>query len=280
MQTCAKLSRGLFFQPPVQPHQKEVRQDDEGQMMMPAGPTPDFVVAHAQILFADFEAPLYRPAQTGDRDQARGGDRLRRVGEEGFLLPTFGVNPQDQPHGGASPTRPLGLHTLHVGLGNPWPFGAVTDPLARPCRGGQGRELRLRRGRLRGPINPHGGVHAFKGRFFERAARTCQDFLNEPGFLVGWKGYQPHPRGGTHGSFSGIIAMAADRVKAHAAPVEAAGVGVGVVEFRDGGGPKLWRDQCDGDHRAAGGTEGIDGTPAIARMVLRNHAQSGNQTGH
>ena len=49
-------SRSLVSQSKLEPHQKEVGQNAQSHMMMPAKPTAHLIVSHAEALFAIFKA--------------------------------------------------------------------------------------------------------------------------------------------------------------------------------------------------------------------------------
>ncbi len=127
-------------------------------MMMPARPTPHFVVAHAQVLLGDRENLLHRPAHAAHRNQARGRKRCRGVGQEGFLRAGLRVDPQDEPDFRARLPITLGAHALHHCLGDAPAFGSVPDGLPTPRRGGQAAEQRLGRGRGRRIGQPEAGI--------------------------------------------------------------------------------------------------------------------------
>jgi len=79
-----------------------MRQETQGDVMMPADPAPYLVVVEADLAFALLDAALHRPARRAARGQRLLGDVGGGVGEEGL---EFGVGPeaaaQDDPDIGA-----------------------------------------------------------------------------------------------------------------------------------------------------------------------------------
>ncbi len=51
-------ARSVFFSPHACTHQKEVGQDTERHMMMPAAPTADFIIPHPAVWLAVLETRL------------------------------------------------------------------------------------------------------------------------------------------------------------------------------------------------------------------------------
>src|SRR5256885_10948551 len=85
--TWGTVSAGDFFsQPTPQPNQEVMRQQAQGQVVVPADPAAHFVVVHAQVTLAFQDGPLDRPAHPTDPDQSL-PRRLRRcVGRIGLHL--------------------------------------------------------------------------------------------------------------------------------------------------------------------------------------------------
>ncbi len=77
--------RSFFFEPHLLLHQKEVGQQTEGHVVVPASPAAHLVVAHAQVLLALLKTGFNRPAtgreghQFGQRVQAVGGRAAARA---------------------------------------------------------------------------------------------------------------------------------------------------------------------------------------------------------
>src|SRR5438270_8922317 len=69
--TWGTVSAGDFFfpQPTPQPDQEVMRQQTQGQVVMPADPAADFVVVHAQFALALQDGRLDRPAHAAGPDQ-------------------------------------------------------------------------------------------------------------------------------------------------------------------------------------------------------------------
>src|SRR6266487_6486302 len=85
--TWGTVSAGDFFpQPAPQPDQEVMRQQTQGEVVMPADPAADFVVVHAQFALALQDGRLDRPAHPTHPDQSL-PRRLRRcVGQIALQL--------------------------------------------------------------------------------------------------------------------------------------------------------------------------------------------------
>ncbi len=117
-----------------------MRQETQGDVMVPADPAPHLVVVEADLAFALLNAPLHRPA----RRTALGQCLLRRrevgrgVGEEGFELPV-GVEATAQDHPDVGPGSRSRTATARTGdLSHQWPLGPLAQEVAPPGRRRQG----------------------------------------------------------------------------------------------------------------------------------------------
>jgi hypothetical protein len=159
-----------FFKPALQPHQKRHRHKHQCHMMMPAAPRAHFVVAHAQFLFANFEATLNWPAHATGLDQPLLHYLCRRVTQVRLEFAIAQAAPQNQPDLRA--WQPM-THTDHPHkgkLGGLWPLSAFLNDVALPSRGWQGccqRPHLLRCGRISHQVVSYGfrksGYHAEGG---------------------------------------------------------------------------------------------------------------------
>ncbi len=144
-----------------------MRQETQGDVMMPADPAPHFIMVEADLAFALLNAPLHRPARRAALGQRLFREVGRGVGEEGFELPVGAeATAQDHPDIGAGEPIAHG-HRPHTGdLSHQWPLGPLAQEVAPPGRrrqgGGQRRPAASpskRRGRLSLRAPPH-ATHA------------------------------------------------------------------------------------------------------------------------
>src|SRR6266487_5614781 len=85
--TWGTVSAGDFFpQLAPQPDQEVMRQQAQGQVVVPADPAADFVVVHAQLALALQDGRFDRPAHPTDPDQALPRRLSRCVGQIALQL--------------------------------------------------------------------------------------------------------------------------------------------------------------------------------------------------
>src|SRR5436309_13680552 len=121
-------------------------------MMMPATPTPHFVVAHAQFLLADLETTLDRPAHATRANQALMRHVRRGIAQVGLQLSVGHTAAQHQPDRWARQSVANSHHAQEGKLGDLWPLAPFLNDVLLPliCGQGRGNRLdRLRRGRIR-----------------------------------------------------------------------------------------------------------------------------------
>ena len=102
--------RSFFFEPHLLLHPKEVGQQTEGHVVVPAGPAAHLVGAHAQVLLALLKTGFNRPATGREAHQFSQRAVGRGVAEESLQDPGAGVAAQQQPDVGARQTLAHGHH--------------------------------------------------------------------------------------------------------------------------------------------------------------------------
>src|SRR5712691_388564 len=85
--TWGNVTAGAFFSPQAHAHHKEVRQNDQRHMMMPSRPTPYFIIAHPQQLFAVFKTRFYGPTHPAHMHQFFQSSVHRSIAQVGLQLP-------------------------------------------------------------------------------------------------------------------------------------------------------------------------------------------------
>jgi len=167
-----------------------MRQETQGDVMMPADPAPYLVVVEADLAFALLDTSFHRPACRRALGQCLRGEGGGGVGEEGFELPVRAeAAAQDDPHVGAGESVAHG-HRAHAGdLGHQWPLGPLVQEVAPPRRrrqGGSQHAPRDRGGCRRVHAHPCAGTALSRSRRHadRRAlppdARRVRDVGNRP----------------------------------------------------------------------------------------------------
>src|SRR5215213_483190 len=118
-------------------------------MMMPSGPTPDFLIAHPQQLLAVCKARLNGPPQAAHVHQFFQRDVNGSVAQVGLQLSGLAMPTQHQPDIGTGQGVPHSDHPQGGTLRHHWPLAAFFDGLACPRRGGQLRRALQHRPRPR-----------------------------------------------------------------------------------------------------------------------------------
>src|SRR6266511_1192779 len=126
--TWGNVTAGAFFSPQAHAHHKEVRQDDQGHMMMPSGPAPDFIIAHPQQLLTVFKARCDGPTHPAHAHMCFHSGVNWRMAQGGLQLPRLDVPPQHQPD--VRPWQGLS-HGNHPPGGTLCHHGSLTAFLAR-----------------------------------------------------------------------------------------------------------------------------------------------------
>ena len=108
-------------------------------MVVPATPTPHFVVAHAQFLLADFETGVYRPAHSTRANQPLLRHIRWGIAQVGLQVTVGHASAQHQPDGWARQSVAHRHHPQEGKLSNLGSLAAFLNDLLLPLIGGQGR---------------------------------------------------------------------------------------------------------------------------------------------
>jgi len=121
--TCGRVSRGIFF-PPLLLHgqQEGASEQGQGEVMVPAGPTPHLVFVQAGFAFGRLEFGLDGPAGGRDLGQRQQRGLLGGVGEVVARLAAVEIMPQQQPAGAAGQALAALPHAERDELVGPQPL--------------------------------------------------------------------------------------------------------------------------------------------------------------